>query len=144
MCVTHATRPWLVGVALSLVLGCSSHTSSPAPSPAVATRSGPICDSLAQGIQAGTVHPVIRGPFPKRMAMPPAAPPADLRGRDLVVSWHVAATGQAVLDTAAVPATSNADYRHRLVDVLAGYTFAPAIAEGCAVPARYAMRLVLQ
>jgi len=144
MRLTPARPRWLLGLALSQVLACGSRTLPPAPSPNVATRAGPACDSLALAIQSGAAHPVIHGPFVKRMAQPPLPPPSDLPGRALVVSWHVSASGQALLDTATVPATSATDYRHRLIDVLAGYMFAPAIADGCAVPAVYTMRLVLE
>jgi len=136
--------PWLTAFSAYLVLACGSHPSTPTPSSEVATRSGPGCDSLAQAIQAGTAHPVTHGPFPKRISLPPTPPPPDLRGRDLVVSWYVMASGEAVLDTASIPSSSDTDYRAQFIEVLAGYRFAPAIANGCAVLAVYTTRVVLK
>lgn len=127
----------VVGLAL---LGCAGSFGGVT---TAAPRSTPACDSLVAAIAAGTAHPVIRGPSPLQIHVPPPAP-GDLHRKPFTVTWKVSASGSATVDSSTVPATTDTRYRARLLHALGEYKFRPASAEGCAVPAVYQSTFDLQ
>ena len=133
---------WLL-LCVAVTGGACAHPAL-VPAPAAVVRVSPACDSLAQAIRSGVAHPAVHQPSARELFVPPPGAPADLRESELTVSWQVAASGQAVLDSASVPRSSNAGYRRRLLRALSQYVFNPAMADGCPVPGVFTMRLVLQ
>ncbi len=129
----------------SLVVGLAllGFAGSPGGVTTAVPRTTPACDSLVAAIAAGTAHPVIRGPVPLQIFVPPPAP-GDLHRKPFTVTWKVSASGSATVDSSTVPATTDSRYRARLLHALSEYRFRPASAEGCAVPAVYQSTFDLQ
>jgi hypothetical protein len=139
---TH--RPFLRTALILAIVACACRYSAPGVHPVRPTRSGPYCDSLAEAVRAGTAHPRVDGPFIQGVVLPPDGAPDDLRRHELTIVWTVNTTGRVTLDSTSVPPSSDGRYRRRLFDALARYSFRPAVAEGCAVPSTYSMRMVLR
>ena len=132
---------WAVLLVAAAGSGCNA--GAPAPQHPTPSRSGAICDSVRASLVAGDSSIVVEGPFIRAMVLPPADPPADLAGRQFTIQIWVDETGQATVDTLTVPSTTSRAYRQKFLTSLRGYRFWPAVAEGCAVPEAFQLRLEL-
>ena len=108
------------------------------------TRSGPVCDSLIARVTSGDPLVKVSNPVARSMVIPPDNPPGALKGKTLPVQFHVDAAGRSTVDTTALQVIESRRYRADLLDRLNQFTFAPAVAEGCAVPASLTITFTFQ
>jgi hypothetical protein len=135
----------LVTVAVGIAaMGCGfAPPSPPPPSPShrvTAVRSGPSCDTVIARVTSGDTSITVEGPFLLKVVLPPENTPADLRGRPFTIRFDVDVTGRTQVDTLSLPPTNSRRYREGFLKRLKQYTFAPAVAAGCAVPSRQDIR----
>jgi outer membrane biosynthesis protein TonB len=130
------------------LVGCApaSVPSGTTPRPMVApTRSAEECAPLVAQVRAHSdsfqqVPPQLRG-----IAIPPMeGTPRELRGAHVVIRILVDEVGAQVADSLVItPSIASPGFDRELRRTIAQYRFFPAVLEGCAVPGRTMVELIL-
>jgi hypothetical protein len=82
-------------------------------------------------------------PTPKYTRLPPEPHPRDLEGRTLVIRFRVNEKGQPDLAATVITGPIRSPYLERFIESLRGWTFRPALLEGCAVPGSTEIKFTL-
>jgi hypothetical protein len=133
-----------VQIAILLMLAASScrHSSRAVTTRAQpVTRSGPGCDSLARRLAVGDMSIKVHLPVATAFVAPPQNPPTDLRGNTVFVWFTIDASGRGRVDSLTGSRISSYQYQQDFISGLERMRFAPAVAEGCAVPSLYPLRV---
>jgi hypothetical protein len=131
---------------LAATLSCAGRQSAPAPSAAEragVTRSGAECAEVIARAVADPDAPGLSPPRPDTLFLPPMPIPSDVRGRTVILQTRVREDGRVDRETIHISELPNAAYAARLHALFARFHFIPAVLDGCAVPARYVLRLTL-
>jgi hypothetical protein len=131
---------------LAATLSCAGRQSAPAQS--IAERAGPTRSGAdcAEVVAWAAADPDARGlqpPRPDTLFLPPFPIPPDVRGRMVIPQARVREDGRIDRATIHISELPNAAYAARLHALFGRFHFIPAVLDGCAVPARYVLRLTL-
>ena len=126
--------PMRIVSAVVLAFICAGCGLPPPANTAAVTRSGVVCDSLIARLAAGDSSIRVQEAAPTALVLMPNNPPSELRGKALTFRFFVDPQGRSAVDPAALDAINSRDFRDAVRRRLEEFTFAPAVAEGCAVP----------
>lgn len=102
----------------------------------------PSCEKVVEQAVAEPGLPEITPPTFREPFVPPTAP-AALRGRTLLVRFHVDAQGRVDEETVRVEGSTDAAYSRELADEIAEERFVPARLDNCRVPYNHTLNVRL-